>query len=83
MPVVDLRNQRRISFDENAEEWVRWLPTIFRSGDLLVNVIEDSNPIPSGLFEMPSGGDEPLELHDDAATHSPQVTAMSHTRTHA
>jgi hypothetical protein len=62
VPVIDLLHQRRISFDENAEEWVRWLPTIFRGGDLVINVIEDTNPIPSELFETPNDGDEPLDL---------------------
>jgi hypothetical protein len=66
--VVDLRNQRHLAFKDNPEEWVRWLPTLFRGGDLIVNVIEDTNPLPSDLFEMPSDGDGPLELHDPAET---------------
>jgi len=70
VPVVDLRNGRRLTFAENPEEWVRGLPTLFRSGDVIVNVLEDTNPLPAELFNAPDDGDEPLELHDPAATHA-------------
>jgi hypothetical protein len=57
-PVVDLRNQRQIRYTDDPEEWVRGLSTIFRGGDLVVNVLEDSNPLPAELFESPSDGGE-------------------------
>jgi len=68
IPVADLRNGRPLTFDENPEEWVRCLPTLFRNGDLIVNVLEDTNPLPSELLKTPDSG-EPLELHDPARSH--------------
>ena len=62
VPVMDLRGQRSLHFEEDQEEWVRSLWTIFRGGDIVINVIEDTNPLTSNLFETPNDGDEPINV---------------------
>lgn len=62
VPVIDLRGQRSLKFEDDPEEWVRGLPTIFRAGDIVINVIEDTNPLPSDLLRRPNDGDEPIKV---------------------
>jgi len=71
VPVMDLRRGRSLYYEQDPEEWVRGLPTLFRGGDIVVNVIEDTNPLPSQIYEAPSDGDapitvEPTEAHANA-----------------
>lgn len=67
--VIDLRGQRSLKFEDDPEEWVRGLPTIFRNGDIVINVLEDTNPLPSDLFKTPTDGDEPIDV-EPVETHS-------------
>ena len=62
IPVANLRTQQFVRFDEDPEEWVRGLPTLFRAGDIVVHVLEDTNPLPSDLFDPPTDGDAPMNL---------------------
>lgn len=76
VPVVDLRNKQQLLFNDNPEEWVRGLPTMFRGGDVVVHVLEDTNPIP---FEQGQPDDEPMELHSaDTFAHSSAGHLTSH-----
>lgn len=66
VPVIDLRARQSLRYDDDPEEWVRGLPTIFRGGDIVVHVIEDTNPLPSDLQAMPSNGDAPITVEPTA-----------------
>jgi hypothetical protein len=45
MPVVSLRTGGQVRFEDDHEEWARSLPTAYRTGDVIVNVLHDDNPI--------------------------------------
>ncbi len=45
MPVVSLRTGDQVRFEDDREEWARSLPTAYRTGDVIVNVLHDDNPI--------------------------------------
>lgn len=45
MPVVSLRTGDQVRFEDDPEEWARSLPTAYRTGDVIVNVLHDDNPI--------------------------------------
>jgi hypothetical protein len=45
MPVVSLRTGDQVRFEDDHEEWARSLPTAYRTGDVIVNVLHDDNPI--------------------------------------
>lgn len=66
VPALDLRNDRRVTAHEDAEAWVRGLGTIFRSGEITVSVVEDTNPISADGAESPDDGDAPMNLHEPA-----------------
>lgn len=44
-PVVSLRTGDQVRFEDDHEEWARSLPTAYRTGDVIVNVLHDDNPI--------------------------------------
>lgn len=44
MPVVSLRTGDQVRFENDPEEWARSLPTAYRTGDVIVNVLHDDNP---------------------------------------
>lgn len=48
VPIVNLRNGETIRYDDDPEEWVRFLPSAYRSGDLVAVVLEDDHPLPEG-----------------------------------
>ena len=45
MPVVSLRTGDKVRFEDDHEEWARSLPTAFRTGDVIVRVLHDDNPL--------------------------------------
>lgn len=45
MPVVSLRTGGQVRFEEDQEEWARSFPTAFRTGDVVVRVLHDDNPL--------------------------------------
>jgi hypothetical protein len=66
VPALDLRNNRRVTVQEDAEAWVRGLSTIFRSGEITVSVVEDTNPIAADGAQAPDDGDAPMDIHEPA-----------------
>jgi hypothetical protein len=62
VPVANLRTEQFIRFQDDPEEWVRGLPTLFRAGDVVVNILEDTNPLPADVDHDPDGGDAPLNI---------------------
>jgi hypothetical protein len=61
-PLANLRTREFIKFEDDPEEWVRGLPTMLRSGDVVVNVLEDTNPLPADMDDDPDDGDAPLNI---------------------
>jgi hypothetical protein len=45
MPVVSLRTGDQVRFEDDHEEWARSLRTAYRTGDVIVNVLHDDNPL--------------------------------------
>jgi hypothetical protein len=45
MPVASLRTGERLRFEDDREEWARSLQTAFRTGDVIVRVLHDDNPL--------------------------------------
>lgn len=45
MPVVSLRTGDQVRFEDDYEEWARSLRAAYRTGDIIVNVLHDDNPI--------------------------------------
>jgi hypothetical protein len=45
MPVVSLRTHDQVSFEDDPEEWARSLPTAFRTGDVMVRILDDTDPL--------------------------------------
>lgn len=45
MPLVSLRTGGEVRFEDDHEEWARSLPTAFRTGDLIVRVLRDDDPV--------------------------------------
>lgn len=62
VPVANLRTEQFIRFADDPEEWVRGLPTMFRAGDIVVHVLEDTNPLPSETYDDPDDGDAPISI---------------------
>ena len=59
--LVSLRTGTEVRFEDDHEEWARSLPTAFRSGDLIVRVLHDDNPIREG--ELPVMDVERHQVH--------------------
>ena len=58
MPVVSLRTGDQVRFEDDHEEWARNLATAFRTGDVIVNVLHDDNPIRADdLAQAEAGGE--------------------------
>jgi hypothetical protein len=45
-PVLNLRDGKTITCDDDPEEWVRGLAVYFRTPYLSARVVEDTNPLP-------------------------------------
>lgn len=45
MPLVSRRTGDQVRFEADPEEWARNLATAYRTGDVIVNVLHDDNPI--------------------------------------
>jgi hypothetical protein len=45
VPLVSLRTGTEVRFEDDREEWARSLPTAFRTGDVIVRVLHDDNPV--------------------------------------
>lgn len=44
-PLISLRTGEQVRFEDDPEEWARNLATAYRTGDVIVNVLHDDNPI--------------------------------------
>jgi hypothetical protein len=57
-PVLNLRDGRTITCDDDPEEWVRGLAVSFRTPYLSARIVEDTNP-PSDVAVEPASVHEP------------------------
>jgi hypothetical protein len=53
MPVVSLRTHGQVRFEDDREEWARSLSTAYRTGDIIVRILHDDDPLREDEFPAP------------------------------
>jgi hypothetical protein len=53
IPVIDPATGRQLVFEDDPEAWARLLPTAYRSGDIVLEVVEEMAP--AAQHAMPAG----------------------------
>lgn len=61
LPLVSVRAGTEVRFDDDHEEWARSLPTAFRTGDMIVRILHDDDPIREG--DLPASDVVRREVH--------------------
>lgn len=67
VPVTSLRTGEQLIFEDNKEEWARNLPDAYRSGDLVVVILGDDDPLTPADIPEPEVIRSPIELGRYAA----------------
>jgi hypothetical protein len=58
LPVVSIRTGGQVLFQDDREEWARALPSAYRTGDIVVRVLHDDEPLRDDELQG-----QPVERH--------------------
>jgi len=74
LKVVDVETGKQLSIDRDAEAWARNLPYAFRGGDLVAEVVIDSDPPQEAETPAPQGQLPTIPAAPDQVVSSREAT---------